>query len=92
MTQAAKLLLSLIYFPEITSIAGCTVNADPPVEGDVRLVPVNDNPTEPCDDIHFGAVELFRQERWGRICSFLDDDFTIDAQVPFYPLPFASST
>jgi len=59
------------------------------VEGDVRLVPLEDTAvaTGECDDVHFGGVELFFQGRWGRICSlsrFLLNraaEFTLDAQV-----------
>lgn len=57
-----------------------------PAEGDVRLVPLNGTTaaTAPCDDVHFGGVELFREGRWGRICAGRfgqPEEFTLDAQV-----------
>lgn len=41
------------------------------MEGDVRLVPLNgtSSATATCDTVHMGGVELFRQGRWGRICT-----------------------
>ena len=69
-----------------------------PAEGDVRLVPLNGTAvaTAPCDDVHFGGVELFREGRWGRICSgrFGDEpeEFTLDAQVVCRQLGFPFGT
>ena len=46
-----------------------------------------------CDDVHFGAVELFREGRWGRICSFSEpDDFTLDAASVCRQLGFPFGT
>lgn len=63
--------------------AGCEDTSVDPEEGDVRLVPFNETATRTalCDDVHFGAVELFREGLWGRICAFTLEENTIDAQV-----------
>ena len=64
----------------------------------MRLVPLNGTavPTGPCDDVHFGAVDLFREGVWGRICagSFGGDadHFTLDAQVVCRQLGFPFGT
>ena len=64
----------------------------------MRLVPLNGTavPTGPCDDVHFGAVELFREGAWGRICAgrFGGDpeEFTLDAQVVCRQLGFRFGT
>lgn len=59
-----------------------------PVEGDVRLVPLNGtaSATAECDPVHLGGVELFREGRWGRICSGRNlggepEQFTLVTQV-----------
>lgn len=53
-------------------------------------------PTAPCDDVHLGAVELFIEGRWGRICNgdFGGDpeEFTLDAQVVCRQLGFPYGT
>lgn len=51
--------------------AGCGSPVAAPVEGDVRLVPLigATASTATCDSVHLGGVELFRQGRWGRICT-----------------------
>ena len=75
--------------------AGCQDTPADPAEGDVRLVPFNEtiDPTSMCDDVHFGAVELFRKGRWGRTCSFRDpDDFTLDAAIVCRQLGFPFGT
>ena len=64
----------------------------------MRLVPLNGTavPTAPCDDVHFGGVELFREGVWGRICPgrFGGDeaDFTLDAKVVCRQLGFPFGT
>lgn len=68
-----------------------------PAEGDVRLVPLNGTATATaaCDDVHFGGVELFREGRWGRICSGRGgrtQEFTLDAQVVCRQLGFPFGT
>jgi len=69
-----------------------------PAEGDVRLVPLNGTTvaTAPCDDVHFGGVELFHEGRWGRICSSpaggRPEDFTLDALVVCRQLGFPFGT
>ena len=78
--------------------AGCDAPNSPPVEGAVRLVPLNGTvaPTAACDEVHFGGVELFFQGRWGRICSgrfgLGHNDFTLDAQVVCRQLGFPFGT
>eukprot|EP00892_Ulva_mutabilis_P008276 jgi/Ulvmu1/5820/UM025_0077.1 len=66
--------------------SGCTVNDTAPAQGDVRLVELRGSNfmTQPCDDVHFGAVEFFNDGRWGRICNDAEQDpggFAIDALV-----------
>eukprot|EP00892_Ulva_mutabilis_P001478 jgi/Ulvmu1/11330/UM074_0045.1 len=48
----------------------------PPQQGDVRLVPLagTNPPTNPCDAVHFGGIEVYNSGRWGRICSGRDAD------------------
>ena len=37
--------------------------------GDVRLIPFPDTPgSAACDEVHFGAVEVFNAGRWGAVC------------------------
>ena len=78
--------------------AGCNSPPMQPVEGAVRLVPLNGtaSPTAPCDDVHFGGVELFFQGQWGRICSGGNggdhNEFTLDAQVVCRQLGFPFGT
>lgn len=78
--------------------AGCASTDAEPGEGDVRLASLIDSDfgTAPCDDVHLGGVELFRDGRWGRICagSFGDnaEDFTLDAQVICRQLGFPFGT
>lgn len=81
--------------PDSLILAGCDSPAnDSPMEGDVRLVPLNGttSPTAACDDVHFGGVEIFHDGRWGRICSdrfgTAPADFTLDAQVVCRQLGF----
>ena len=79
-------------------IADCDAPPSPPVEGAVRLVPLNGTApaTATCDDVHFGAVELFRDGIWGRICDGQDggdpEEFTLDAQVVCRQLGFPFGT
>lgn len=69
-----------------------------PTDGDVRLVPLNGTavPTAACDEVHFGGVELFREGRWGRICSGRGGDepadFALDAEVICRQLGFPFGT
>lgn len=78
--------------------AGCPVPDAVPEEGDVRLVTLNgtSSNTAACDDVHFGGVELFREGRWGRICTGVRfdaaDHFTLDAQVVCRQLGFPFGT
>jgi len=64
----------------------------------MRLVPLNGTtmPTGPCDDVHFGGVELFREGAWGRICKGRfgrdPEEFTLDAQVVCRQLGFPFGT
>ena len=68
------------------------------MDGDVRLVPLNGiaPATATCDDVHFEAVELFRDGIWGRICDGQDggdpEEFTLDAQVVCRQLGFPFGT
>lgn len=77
-----------------TTPSGCDAPASAPVDGDVRLVPLNGTAvaTATCDEVHFGGVELFRDGIWGRICvgRFGGDpeEFTLDAQVVCRQLGF----
>lgn len=52
--------------------AGCRVDETPPTQGDIRLVPLTGmnfaSPTSPCDEVHFGGVEIYNDGDWGRIC------------------------
>lgn len=78
-------------------IAGCEERPAAPSDGDLRLVPLNASvaSTAVCDDIHFGAVEMFREGRWGRICKTGSGDpiaFTIDAQIVCRQLGFPFGT
>ena len=83
---------------EVLACVGCEAPAGPPAEGDVRLVPLNGTvvPTAVCDDVHFGAVELFLEGAWGRICAGSlggdAEDFTLDAQVVCRQLGFPFGT
>ena len=66
--------------------AGCSSDASAPEQGDVRLValPGLNVSTDPCDDVHFGAVEIFNDGRWGRICRSNFNtfaSFSVDARV-----------
>lgn len=78
--------------------AGCDLPPAPPVEGAVRLVPLNGTaaPTAACDEVHFGGVELLFQGRWGRICNGRfgnhHEEFTLDAQVVCRQLGFPFGT
>ena len=74
----------------LISGAGCTINETPPAQGDVRLVDIDgiNASTAPCDDVHFGGVEIYNDGRWGRICvgNFLNDyqnidQFNVDAVI-----------
>eukprot|EP00892_Ulva_mutabilis_P007858 jgi/Ulvmu1/5444/UM223_0005.1 len=78
---------------------GCEVNDTAPVQGDLRLVNIFgvNSTSGPCDDVHFGGVEIFNQGRWGRICRDNDlffvgsADFTVDAKVMCRQLGFPFS-
>eukprot|EP00892_Ulva_mutabilis_P007276 jgi/Ulvmu1/4920/UM202_0005.1 len=50
--------------------SGCTTNETEPQQGDVRLIQLSgiNEATQPCDDVHFGGVEIFNDGQWGRIC------------------------
>jgi Scavenger receptor cysteine-rich domain len=49
--------------------AGCASQSAEPKEGDVRLVPIaNTTATQPCDNVHYGAAELYHNGQWGRLC------------------------
>ena len=66
--------------------AGCNTPDAAPLPGDVRLVDLEDTPsgTSPCDEVHFGGVEIFNRGRWGAICTaaaFMDVDQTREATV-----------
>jgi len=51
------------------------VVATAPQEGDVRLaqLPGISVATQPCDDVHFGEVEIFNAGQWGLVCENPDD-------------------
>eukprot|EP00892_Ulva_mutabilis_P005580 jgi/Ulvmu1/3394/UM016_0010.1 len=73
--------------------SGCSADAAEPAQGDVRLVETTGitSGTQPCDAVHFGAVEIFNAGQWGRICSGRFSgfpDFTIDANVVCRQLGF----
>ena len=77
--------------------AGCSPNNKAPAQGDVRLIALDDIlPTQPCDAVHFGGVEIFNNGQWGRICSDRSGrsnrDFTIDANVVCKQLGFPFGT
>lgn len=81
------------------SVADCSdPDLETPVDGDLRLVPLFENSTATrlCDDVHLGGVELFRQGRWGAICTGnilgFEDEFTLDAQVVCRQLGFPFGT
>ena len=68
----------------VTSLAaGCNTPDAAPSPGAVRLVDLKDTPsgTSPCDEVHFGGVEMFFRDRWGAICGFRDTNFTSEATV-----------
>jgi len=48
-------------------------------------VPLEDTavPTQTCDEVHFGGVEIFNRGRWGAVCIAAGDaaQFTLDAEV-----------
>ena len=76
-------------------LAGCTSDDSPPTQGDIRLVDLDDITanTQPCDAVHFGGVEIFNDDRYGRVCTGRfgggdTADFTIDAQVACRQLGF----
>ena len=54
-----------------------------PSQGDVRLVALNatEYPTQPCDTVHLGAVEIFNNGEWGKICAPRPGGWTVDAIV-----------
>ena len=64
----------------------------------MRLVPLNATvvPTGPCDGVHFGGVEIFREGAWGRICTDgvrnNPEEFTLDAHVVCSQLGFPFGT
>lgn len=64
------------------------------MDGAVRLVPLDGiaPATATCDEVHLGAVELFRDGIWGRICigqtGNAPEEFTLDAQVVCRQLGF----
>lgn len=72
--------------------AGCTSRSSAPTQGDVRLATLAGTvATSPCDDVHFGGVEIFNDGAWGRICFGTFDQFqafTVDAQVVCRQLGF----
>lgn len=75
-----------------TQRSECNQKMDAPSEGDLRLVRLFESASEtrPCDDVHFGGVELFRQGRWGHICNARnggnEEAFTLDAKVRLWLL------
>lgn len=88
----------MIEYP-VSASAGCSTPPAEPVEGDVRLVPLNGttSATAECDPVHFGGVELFREGRWGRICSGRNlggepEQFTLVTQVVCRQLGFPFGT
>lgn len=85
------------FFPAcdiVEADAGCTVDAAAPAQGDVRLVPLSGSAstTAPCDNVHFGGVEIFNDGQWGKICNGVfsprNADFTVAAQVVCRQLGF----
>ena len=90
-----------------TVATGCSAGVpdsgpESPEEGDIRLVPIDGTAaaTAPCDDVHFGGLELFHAGQWGRICvgDFIPsagpepEDFAVDAQVACRELGFPFGT
>ena len=76
--------------------AGCNLEAAAPEQGDVRLAPIPglNVSTQPCDEVHFGAVEFFNDGRWGRICRSSFNEiatFSVDARVICRQLGFPFS-
>eukprot|EP00892_Ulva_mutabilis_P011168 jgi/Ulvmu1/8423/UM043_0001.1 len=65
------------------SPSGCPATNATPSQGDVRLVNIagTNFTTQPCDDVHFGVVELFNDGQWGRICAQFLSQSTVDAKV-----------
>ena len=81
----------------IDVFAGCGGDATTPAQGDVRLAPFPglNVATQPCDDVHFGAVEFFKDGQWGRICSSTFNrfaSFSVDARVVCRQLGFPFSS
>ena len=70
--------------------AGCNTPDAAPLPGDVRLVDLEDTPsgTTPCDEVHFGGVEVFSNGQWGAICSFGSTDLPKEATVVCSQLGF----
>eukprot|EP00892_Ulva_mutabilis_P008801 jgi/Ulvmu1/6293/UM288_0001.1 len=72
----------------------------PAAQGDVRLVPVlqlnGTRATSTCDEMHFGALEVFNDGQWGRICAGaagLDlAGFQLDAVVACRQIGFPFAT
>lgn len=64
------------------------------MQGDIRLVPLQDfdASTSPCDDIHFGGVEIYNDGQWGRICGKVvgrePGSLALEAQVACRQLGF----
>lgn len=59
------------------SPAGCTPDGESaePAQGDVRLVPLQGTgATSVCDAVHAGAIEIFNDGVWGRICQIAAED------------------
>ena len=76
--------------------AGCSGNTTAPQQGDIRLTPFPglNVSTQPCDDVHFGAVEFFNDGQWGRICRSSFNSFAsfiVDARVICRQLGFPFS-
>lgn len=83
------------------SHAGCPADGSPPLEGDVRLVPLRDAPSQsaPCDPVHSGLVQIFSAGVWSSICTdrfgrFGGDrtSFDLDADVVCRQLGFPFGT
>lgn len=80
---------------------GCGIDEPtaPPQEGDLRLLPTSSYPTgtQPCEDYHAGAVQMFRNGTWGGICRprgglVASEKFTLDTQVICRQLGFPYGT
>eukprot|EP00892_Ulva_mutabilis_P002372 jgi/Ulvmu1/12135/UM084_0062.1 len=79
--------------------SGCQAETAPPVEGDVRLVPLINATSQsaPCDAVHQGIVQYFSDGVWQLICTStfstaVTTSFDIDAKVICGQLGFPFGT